>query len=344
MKIKVLFTGGTIGSEANGSFFDVGGNTSKPLFEHYYKQNPNSSVEFDTSVVLNVLSENISFENWMQLYNALKMISRKDCDGVIITYGTDTLAYTSSFLAFMLCNLDIPVLLVSSDLPLEDANASGYQNFAVAVDFIVKQHTTKGVFVPIFKEGKTYIHLGSRLTQAQPFTHCFRSLSNVYFGTWEAEGFSRNKHEYNPKIADLNSVRCFQMNGKYDDHKNVVYIKPFPGLNYDMFDFKDKPSAILHELYHSGTACTQTSEPRYSIINFAKKCIANGIDFYAAPFDPRNAIYVTSKEMHDIGVKFMSNMSAEAAYIKLNVAYGFFDTKEEITSFVDTNIAFERLF
>lgn len=364
MKIDILLTGGTIGSKVNGSnsVVDLGttNNTSEALLRYYYEQRPESDVGFDLKSVVNVLSENISPRDWWKIYSAVtEIINTQKSDGIIITHGTDTLAYTSAFLALMISGASIPVILVSSDLPLDDIHANGYKNFLAAVDLIVNERIT-GVLLPIYEDGITHIHLGSRLTQARPFTHRFRSLSGVYFGIMDEKGFHRNEHKYNPTLEDINGLNCpdflkrIREDSLYVKDRNIIYIKPFPGLNYNMFNFtakseqSEKPDAVLHELYHSGTACVNISEPQYSIIHFAKMCINDGIDFYAAPFDSQYAVYITSKEMRDVGIRFISDMTAEAAYIKLNIAYGLYSgphsDRRKIEDFINYNIAFEKLF
>ena len=348
MNIKILSTGGTIGSKfnINSSSVDVADgsdNLCKLLCDYYYKQRPEPEVIFNTESVLNILSENISLENWRQLYEAVIEAQSDMCGGIIITHGTDTLAYTSAFLSFMLNRPNVPIALVSSNAPLDNKKATGYKNFTGAVDFIIKERK-KCVFVPTYTNGKTYINLGSRLTQAQPVTHNFKSLGGVYYGIMREDGFHRNNHKYNP---DFEEPAINFMPEKINwQNKNIVYIKPFPGLNYNIFNFREneKPAAILHELYHSGTACAVADMPGHSIIDFAKKYIADGIDFYAAPFDLRYNKYATAGEMQKAGVKFIYNMSVEAAYVKLHIAYGLFKNKKDTANFIEKNIAYEKLF
>ncbi|MDR0948987.1 MAG: hypothetical protein LBM69_05690, partial [Lachnospiraceae bacterium] len=107
------------------------------------------------------------------------------------------------------------------------------------------------------------------------------------------------------------------------------------------------PDAILHELYHSGTACASPdiaslTSTQYSLVDFAKKCIAQGIDFYAAPYDSRNPMYDSSKRIADTGVAFLRDISITAAYTKLLIAYGSFSDHENRKRFLETDIACEH--
>ncbi|MCL2048987.1 MAG: asparaginase [Defluviitaleaceae bacterium] len=344
MKIHVIFTGGTIGSQARPTTaaLDVAEAAIPLLFSLFRKERANSHVEFSSTSLFSVLSENISLPSWEQLYNKVQELSQNDYDGIIITCGTDTLAYTSAFMAFML-DAALPVLMVSSDYPLGDVRANGVRNFIAAVDFIANVRC-RGVFVPFGKmtAGKTTIHLGSRLQQALPFTHTFSSAGDVAFGQMDGYGnFQRLENKRNPTPEQL-SIRPLTV-PKFPSEKNILYLKAYPTMNYTILDFKEKPDAILHELFHSGTACVNPVYERHSIIPFVKRCLAQGIDLYAAPFEQGHLLYSTTKEMADNGVVFIANTHCAAAYVKLLIAYGSFSDKGERAAFIAENVAYEQI-
>ncbi len=86
--------------------------------------------------LLNLDSSNIQAEEWQliarEVFGALPYY-----DGIVITHGTDTMAYTASMLSFMLQNLKKPVVLTGSQVPIDnlltDARNNLYTAFA-AVD------------------------------------------------------------------------------------------------------------------------------------------------------------------------------------------------------------------
>src|SRR5690606_32187752 len=49
-------------------------------------------------------------------------------DGVVVVHGTDTMAYTASALAFLLPDLDRPVILTGSQRPLDRIRSDARQN------------------------------------------------------------------------------------------------------------------------------------------------------------------------------------------------------------------------
>lgn len=64
-------------------------------------------------------SSNMTPDNWNEIANHIAKNYEK-YDGFIILHGTDTLAYTASALSFMLENLNKPVILTGSQLPLSE--------------------------------------------------------------------------------------------------------------------------------------------------------------------------------------------------------------------------------
>lgn len=72
-------------------------------------------------------SSNISPEYWLEL---AKTVAKKyhDFDGFVITHGTDTMAYTASALAFMLQELDKPVVLTGSQVAIGVLGSDGPRN------------------------------------------------------------------------------------------------------------------------------------------------------------------------------------------------------------------------
>ena len=78
-------------------------------------------------------SSNIQPEEWRVLAAAVRRALR-DADGCIITHGTDTMAYTAAALSFMLLDIDKPVILTGSQLPLDHAITDARVNLLEAAE------------------------------------------------------------------------------------------------------------------------------------------------------------------------------------------------------------------
>lgn len=67
-------------------------------------------------------------------------------DGIVITHGTDTMAYTAAVLSVMLRNPPIPVVLTGSQRPFFDRHSDAPENFADAFT-VSDKASTGGIFV-----------------------------------------------------------------------------------------------------------------------------------------------------------------------------------------------------
>ncbi len=69
----------------------------------------------------------------------------KEYDGIVITHGTDTLAYTAAALSFMLIAIKKPVVLTGSQMPIAAPGSDGPGNLLAAVQ--VAASPLAGVYV-----------------------------------------------------------------------------------------------------------------------------------------------------------------------------------------------------
>ncbi|MDE3208354.1 MAG: asparaginase, partial [Pseudomonadota bacterium] len=269
-KILVIFTGGTIGSIKSNRIIAPNMQTGYELIERYYKSHSQNELSFMARQPLCVLSENIVPDNWLMIAKSLE--DAKEFLGVIIAHGTDTLPYTAAALSYLFSNIAVPVVLTGSNYPLADPRSEGMRNFSAAVDFI-QTLQLPGIYVSFENnQGNSIIHLGSRLMQATTFTDVFSSLGDAYFGCMKNGRFYWHDHPYNPPHDSIHPAEPQISINDAAFSNEILYICPQPGLVYDYFlSGSKKPLAILHGLYHSGTACTNPDKISFSILNFIKK-------------------------------------------------------------------------
>ncbi|VDM51164.1 unnamed protein product [Toxocara canis] len=70
----------------------------------------------------------MGIDDWMRIGTEIGT-AYNDYDGFVILHGTDTLAYTSSALSFILENLAKPVVVTGSQLPLREIISDASNNF-----------------------------------------------------------------------------------------------------------------------------------------------------------------------------------------------------------------------
>jgi len=131
MKIHIISTGGTIVSIPGERGLAPGDAGRIPGFlESRFPDH-----KFSSEVLMNLDSSNIGPEHWSQIASAA-WEALSHADGVIVTHGTDTMAYTSSALGFMLRGVRKPVTITGSQIPSDNPNSDAPSNLALAVNAV----------------------------------------------------------------------------------------------------------------------------------------------------------------------------------------------------------------
>ena len=342
--ILVVFTGGTIGSTATKGSIDTVSSVPFKLLELFQQRDNNhQQIHFKTLQPLQILSENLAPCVWQTLIAAIEAEQPDQYDGIIITHGTDTLAYTAAALSFYFNAIKIPLLLVSSDYPLDNPKANGLDNFSCAVEFI-RQQLQPGVFVPYRNQQHTMqVHKGSRLTCSLQLSGDFFSVQGKSYMQYEEQAFWFLNPPINSMPGDNNTFLGEITPLKARFSERILMIKPYPGLDYSHFNLENV-DVVLHDLYHSGTACASTEwGENYSLLEFIKRCTMQNIKVYLAPSIKSTDAYQSTRALIDQGAEMIWNMSIEAAYVKLMLAYGNFTDEQQITAFLDEDIAGEHV-
>lgn len=325
--ILVIFTGGTIGSIVTQGTINTDSSTNFLLLDLFYEQfHDHNNIHFKTLQPYHLLSENLTPAVWSTLIQTIENANPTHFDGIIVTHGTDTLAYTAAALGLYFNAHPVPIFLVSSQLPLDNPHANGIDNFKYAINAIVNGHPA-GVFVPYRNpcDIEVSCHNATQLI-------CSPQLSNDFFSI-------KNRKE-NQSLTQIKSL-TFNLKPYFSD--KILMIKPYPGLDYTHFDLTHI-QAVLHDVYHSGTACTSLqSGDRVSVLPFIKKCQQQRIPVFFAPMFNAIQCYQSTVEFMEHGAEILWNMTLEATYVKLSLAYGNFMAHTDIMSFMHQPIADEIL-
>ena len=319
-KILLILTGGTICSFDRGDGERASDTErAEALIVGTYQKNHKNCVSFDTVSPLNVLSENMTVSHWNTLIQALKSYDFSSYDGIILLHGTDTLAYTASLLALLLHGIQIPVLLVSAQLPLTDEHTNGNENFRAAIELIERGIAPSVYAVYRNSDGVTYLHLGAHLRQCDNGSNDFFSadmtpISNV--------AFSPNA----PSEPLLYSCKTLP--------SSVLRIEPYVGLDYDHFSL-DRVLAVLHGTYHSNTVAVSPSEST-SILSLLARCKEREIPVFLSPCEEDSYAYETTGDALRGGAVALSGMTPEMTYVKLLVGLSLEYSEKALENFLKT--------
>ena len=339
MKILVLFTGGTIGSTADGATVHTDPAAASCLLA-LYRARFGEDVLFEVRRPCNLLSENATPELWSLLERSVREENLSVYDGVIITHGSDTLPYTCTALAFLLRDVPVPLVLVASNYSLGDSRSNGLANFRSAVELIASR-AVRGVFTVFQDEkGVNRVYLASRIQEADTARDQFSSYGGVDFGEIRDGRFHWNAHPLNPTLEEVNQIPARLLRSDWTFQEPVLALRPYPGLDYHFLHLDPPPRAMLHYLYHAATACTQGE--RYALPDFLRECQSRGTACYLASFKAEgDALYETSRALLNTGAFPLFRLSFEAAYSKLTIAYN--QEEQNPKRLMEQCVAFEQL-
>lgn len=145
--VLIIYTGGTIGMVEN----PESGILEPFNFDHLLDNVPElkqlgfsiSTIQFNPPIDSSEIDPNC----WCRLVRIIA--DNYDLfDGFVVLHGTDTMAYTASALSFMLENLDKPVILTGSQLPIGMLRTDGKENLITAIEIAAAKESE----VPIVPE------------------------------------------------------------------------------------------------------------------------------------------------------------------------------------------------
>ena len=217
-RILLLTTGGTIASVP-------GGEGLEPRRSDVMERELNQLRTYYDITVEDVMcldSSNMLPEQWKTIAQTVYE-KRSNYDGIVISHGTDTMAYSASAVTFMLPNIDVPVVFTGSQLPLTDFLSDGPDNLRTA--FAMAASGQSGVFLAFDRK----IMLGCRAVKvrASGFS-AFESINARYAGQVSNQGLVLDPRVL-PKYTGAPSLAT-------DISENVFLLKLTPGMNPAIFD------------------------------------------------------------------------------------------------------------
>jgi L-asparaginase len=320
-KILLLTTGGTIASQL------VHGGLSPALHGCDLLQSLGAGYgdcRFDCEDLLDLDSSNIQPEEW-KLMAGRVFAALSDYDGIILTHGTDTLAYTAAALSFMLPNLPKSVVLTGSQLPIQSPLTDGVTNLYTAVEAVL--HGITGVSVAFDRK----ILPGTRAVKVSTMGFdAFDAVNAGYLGQIFADGtrvFPLRPPGQTGGVCTLQDSLC----------TDVFLLKLLPGTRPDIFDaladmgyrgvvLEAFGAGGLHYLGRDLISRLRMLAERGVAVVVCSQCLYERCDL---------SIYEVGQRILEQGVIPGRDMTTEAAAVKLMWALGQTGSAEEVRRIFD---------
>lgn len=319
-KILFISTGGTIASTPTetGLTPTVSGSDMVRLIPDL-----EGLCEIRYTELLNLDSSSIQPEEWAAMASAV-FTALSIYDGAVITHGTDTMAYSAAALSFMLQNLNKPVILTGSQLPIEDENTDGKRNILNAFRTAVDGRLT-GVYI-VF-DGSIIPGISAKKTCSRDF-HAFESINRKPAGEITAEGTVVLYDE--PKTPA--ALKPLTLNANYDP--SVLLVKLTPGTKPELIEAAGALGyrAVVIEAFGLGGIPNARRNLLPSIhklisqkipVVVTTQCVHDGCDL---------SVYGVGVEAAKTGVLSAGNMTTEAIVAKLMWVLGQTEDFEQIIS------------
>lgn len=307
--ILVIYMGGTIGMVVNSKTQKL-----EPVdFENIYNRVPvlkEYPSRIDYVSTKNIIdSSDVVPENWKEVASIIKEYYDV-YDGFVVLHGTDTMSYTASALSFILENLDKPVVITGSQLPINSLRTDGRENFITSIVI-----ASEGLAPEVCLYFDSKLFRGNRTTKltAEDFD---AFISGSYPELANVGVHIRYKNNYfAPRSALPLKVHC-----NFDT--NIAVLRLFPGITqklvHEVLNINGLRGVVL-QTYGNGNAPTASWFEEE-----LKEAIGRGIIFYNVSQCLAGGIshgkYKASLDMKGIARGY--DITSESAIVKLMFLLG----------------------
>ena len=298
-KIKWLATGGTISciQTENGLHPAAAESQMRDMLNHI----PETGTEIVPECIMNIDSSDISVNDMKLIGTAADKAIKEGYDGIVMTHGTDTMAYTSAVLRKMLSGTPIPVIITGSQRPFYSADSDGKANLLNALK-AAADSSLRDVF----------LLFGDKLIRGDRAHKDYTENDNAFVSSCGYSGIIQNGRLIVNEFPNADTEYHFNL----DFNENVMLIKLTPLTDGSIFTFAAESGVkgIVIEGYGAGGIPHRLLDSIGKVISkgikimLISQCLYDGVDM---------SIYEVGTDAAKLGIISGGNMSAEAAVAEM---------------------------
>ena len=281
-----------------------------------------SGIRFEQVQVGRSLSEEIVPADWATLITAISdKLNSGTANGIVVTHGTDTLAYTAPLLYWLFADANAPVVLAASSVPPGSSSEAA-------------ETLRRAVALAVEKKSGVYVVYGSQVLS--PINLKFERIGLNAFRNWNMDKpvFMGTSLLSGPLEAD----RYVLAQLLEDAVNSLCVIRVYPGLRPDYFGplMDLGVRNFFLELYDTGTA--NLRDGAYSLRRVFSAGKKKGARFFCSSQQEGSvdfSVYSSSRELWKEGAIPLGNMTTETAVTRFLAASIIADSDEELVELMD---------
>lgn len=331
-KILLIHAGGTIGMVPSENGYEPKEGFLETLFDKIKDLSSEKMPEISFCEMSPLLdSSDMTVNEWNRVGEVIAQ-NYNDYDGFVVLHGTDTMAYTASALSFMLENLDKPVILTGSQIPLCEVRSDGLDNLITSL-LIASEGKVREVCLYFGGE----LLRGNRATKMS--SDGMRAFASPNCPPLAQAGINITYLPCAPvpKTEGARFSLC-----KFVDVP-IGVLKIFPGIRFPLFEgvMTEKLKGIVLETFGAGNIPSDGD----SLLPIIKKAFNSGSVITVCSQCPQGTVqlgaYKTSSALKSAGAVSGCDMTTEAAVAKLYYLFSKSYSKEEIKAKMEQNLRAE---
>jgi L-asparaginase len=307
-RILIIQTGGTIAMDIQGDEHTLDPDVWKTLIEEEIPE-LRQLADIDLTQAFLEDSSDVNHTHWQQL---IQLISEAydDYDGFVVLHGTDTMAYTASALSYGLQQLQKPIILTGSQVPMKSIRSDARRNLVNAIEMATYRMNEVAI---CFND------------------HIFRGNRSTKMSIGDFDAFASPNH---PPLAEIGlNVRLnyewettdepLQTYTDFDD--KFFTLKVFPDLNAQWLEPLpvEQMNGVIIEAFGSGNVPTKGSA---SLLPFIERCRDAQTLVVVTSQAPYDAVdldkYENGRIVREAGAISAFDMTHEATVTKLMHLFG----------------------